>query len=488
MRRYRWLVSLALLAISACSRGTEKLDPAISSDTVSLVRSGAAITGQTPVYVLLENHASRLGQLELALTLVRLYKYKSLRGLVVEGYVDGEPEPMFEWARDGGPEVFPVALRLLEDGEIGAPEFMKAVWPDLKLHPGEVKAQYFAAPEGVNAVAPISLILQMAEAKLSVSEARDVREARAEFERAGPAQQEESARRTVDLSLARDAWAKRAFETLSKGIYERRTVPVEQRLRVIVEVKDRASKAGLLDRSASAAMDEHVGFWQARVASNETMAARTAELAIREHPSPVALLTGAGHGEGVARALRSRKRAHLVLAPQSLEQGAGPASRRAGRKTLDDRIASVTTGLRPSLQSGPAAKLNGSALWTLLHLRNQSLRGGTFGAVIVDSARIERVPSGNGRARVFPVSLKAPDGRRSKEFWVRVPEAGQGAGLGGREAAEEFLEVAIQHYRKENGPRDSGGIEFPGGFTIWIGSTREDVFGQGSSGPVPGGR
>jgi len=126
-------------------------------DLGTLARSACAGVGEVrhvspgstgaPILVLEEYHLSRVGQLQHAITLTRLYERYGLKRLVLEGYLKEDPEIKTDWfisAAQGLSRAARtrVAVRLLREGEISSAEFAKLIYRELTLYPGETRDEY----------------------------------------------------------------------------------------------------------------------------------------------------------------------------------------------------------------------------------------------------------------------------------------------------------------------------------------------------------
>jgi len=113
-------------------------------DDIGKVRISFNGDGQQNVIVFEENHASRAGQIELAIILNRLYHRHGVRHLALEGAVLEEQPPNAAWFHELPDEAVrrQVSVQLLEKGEISAAEFAAMVFTDFQLHPIERQDEY----------------------------------------------------------------------------------------------------------------------------------------------------------------------------------------------------------------------------------------------------------------------------------------------------------------------------------------------------------
>ena len=97
-----------------------------------------------PILILEENHDSRAGQIQLAITLVRLYNQYGMKHIALEGYLKERPKIRAEWfARAAHGDLTAkvrAAVNLLQEGEISSAEFMKLVYDESMLTRSRPKA------------------------------------------------------------------------------------------------------------------------------------------------------------------------------------------------------------------------------------------------------------------------------------------------------------------------------------------------------------
>lgn len=130
---------LAALCMGHVSGGVRDL-PAMAENAskgVGVARKVTQGSRGAPIVLLEENHASRAGQIQHAVTLVRLYKYHGMRHIALEGYLKERKPIGADWfhAAAGGDSAArtSVAVRLLQEGEISSAEFMKLTYRDVSF-------------------------------------------------------------------------------------------------------------------------------------------------------------------------------------------------------------------------------------------------------------------------------------------------------------------------------------------------------------------
>jgi hypothetical protein len=155
-----WSVPVLLTAVLAGCTSSPASDPANSEPACvrdktpySLDASryagvgklnGTKGTSRPLVVVLDEQHASRVGQVQIAMMLNRLYHQDNLRQLALEGAVVEKKTPDVGWFTskpDAGIRTA-VALQLLRQGEVSAADFAAMVLPGFTEQPIEKDDQY----------------------------------------------------------------------------------------------------------------------------------------------------------------------------------------------------------------------------------------------------------------------------------------------------------------------------------------------------------
>lgn len=153
----RWAGSVALMIVltsastTSCSTPPDELacDKApfsLDAKTYADVGNPGKAEGSSEPHaiVLDEKHSSRVGQVEIAIMLNRLYHSAGLRHLGLEGNVVEEPESDLSWFTslpDANIRTA-VALQSLRQGEVSAAEFAAMVLPGFQVHAIERNTEY----------------------------------------------------------------------------------------------------------------------------------------------------------------------------------------------------------------------------------------------------------------------------------------------------------------------------------------------------------
>jgi hypothetical protein len=283
------LVLACVLVICGCDGSTpgpaagggkaDEIARAASAGVGTLTQSGAGGAG-SPVIALEERHNSRVGQLQHAVTLVRLHDKYGLKDIVLEGYLVGRPEINTDWfARAGGktPEARArVAVQFLRQGEISAAEFIKLVYPEVALHQAETADNYNVEPPAGLDKAILEYLNGIAAVDRSWAE-----------EKSKPYQ---------------DA---ATFESLSG----------DEKLRMAKEIKKYAEdKSVYVSAGSKRAMEGYINFMERRLASNQTMGDVSARVGGGAQ-QVIAVNIGADHSQGMGQLFKDANRPYAVVKP-----------------------------------------------------------------------------------------------------------------------------------------------------------------------------
>jgi len=252
----------------------------IASDGVGTVMRSSSGGSGAPVIVLEERHNSRVGQVQHAITLIRLHDKYGLRSVALEGFLKGSPPIDTDWfskavAKKTSEARARVAVRFLKQGEISAAEFVALVYPDVSLLPTESVSTYSAElPKGLG---PTAYLDKIARVDPSWAE-----------EKGKPYESDESIMRLTGdehLKLAREI----------KQYAQAKSVPItadEQQL-----------------------MDGYIDFWEKRMASNNMIVDAATGAPDKVQGAPIAANIGAFHTDGICRLLKSADRSYAVVKP-----------------------------------------------------------------------------------------------------------------------------------------------------------------------------
>jgi hypothetical protein len=233
-----------------------------------------------PAVVLEERHNSRLGQVQHAITLLRLHDKYGMSNIALEGYLKDDVPIHTDWfgraAEKSTPEARArVAVQFLKQGEISAAEFMALVYPEIRLLPTETANTYNAGlPRGI----PTESYLKK-------------------------------------ISAVDPAWAEekgKAYES-EESIMR---LTGDEHLALAKEIKQYAETNSIpITSSERRDMDKFIEFWEKRMSSNNLIADAVAGAPSASGSAVVAANVGAFHTQGVCRLLSSSGHPYAVVRP-----------------------------------------------------------------------------------------------------------------------------------------------------------------------------
>jgi hypothetical protein len=328
MRRRRWLrwmgsVGLvAVLSASSCSTSSDSAEPEpacvrdrtpFSLDAGTYADAGklgdAKGSSRPFVVVFDEMHSSRVGQVEIAIMLNRLYRRANLRHLALEGSVLEKEMPDLSWFSalpDAGIRTT-VALQLLRQGEVSAAEFAAMVLPGFRLHPIERGDEYRVELPDTAWNAYTGYLVAIAMTSIETAEAE---QAVALFDQG---RREEALQFIIDT----DDWTSTRNEILERPAA---LVTTEEMKQLGTELEARAQEVGADVSEYRDDLRTARTFFDTAAQRSETMAAKTAELATERvgDCAPIAMNIGAAHTPQVRDLLSQSGMSYASVSPLSL--------------------------------------------------------------------------------------------------------------------------------------------------------------------------
>lgn len=306
-------------------KSTEAIAREASKD-VGKVESSFQGTKGAPIMILEEVHNSRAGQIEHAITLVRLYEQYGLRHIALEGYLKERPVINTNWFAKASRRLSPaakarVAVRLLKEGEISCAEFMKLVYEDLLLCPIETTKEYSVELPVEAAGAPMLYLLKIAQQSLTERHIPKLQRLQKEMEKLDAEKDieiyQKKVREMFDYILAADPWAQAQAKRI-QDVDAIKTMSGEQHMALIEEIVNRAKKLSvMIEPEEKRAMERYLAFWRGRVTASKTMVLSTQGIANQPDVSIVAMVIGAAHTEGICDMLKKAGCSFAVITPLS---------------------------------------------------------------------------------------------------------------------------------------------------------------------------
>lgn len=241
-----------------------------------------------PIIVLEETHESIAGQIQHAITLVRLHDKYKMKDIALEGYLKERAKIDTEWFKKAthGLEFLSkagIAVSLLKEGDISSAEFMKLVYDDVTLHPIETKREYELeinpeiANKGLN-----SYLGKIA------------------------AQSSENSK-----------WVEEKVKMLNDTT---KIKPLEENLTIGEDIKRRAERLSLKFTSdEQKAFESYLTFLRKRVKSNKILFDSTIAIANQQNIPFVLMIIGAGHTQGISKMLDETNRPFAVITSLALK-------------------------------------------------------------------------------------------------------------------------------------------------------------------------
>ena len=332
----RTTIKLALVLVLALSsvscRDVQAVQQAESiartaSEGVGIIGKTARGARGAPILVLGERHDSRAGQIQHAITMVRLHDQFGLRHIALEGYLKEDPKITTDWFVEaaGGDLAAQrqVAVQLLQEGEISSAEFMALAFDDIELHPSEIGDEYYVSMGEEAANAPLVYLYKIAGRSVKPRHHQRIKELQDAIERAATdEEQAEGVRAFLDYLMSLDPWTEEQYEALLDDSPENLTA--ERRLALVQKIDQRARQLSVdLEPAEKAAMQENLAFWKGRSGASDTMVGVATVLADRSGVTVVTMQVGAAHTDRIGKLLQAENRSYAVVTPQSFEQNEG---------------------------------------------------------------------------------------------------------------------------------------------------------------------
>ena len=302
--------SKQLSPIPSSPKSQPQIADSIFTDVGQTITSFKGKTSQN-IIIFPENHASVVGQIEIAIMLNRLYSSYGLRHLALEGAVLEEKIPDASWfhkladastRRD-------VALELLGQGEISAAEFAAMVFPDFQLHPIETKQeyQYQVSLSSDTYQDPIrNYLAAIAEKSLTPESLKKFNNLSLQGKK----------QEAINFAIDSNPWTKeRYFQYLLMVLV--RPLP-SGTISLIDEVSAKAREVGANVSQYETALQQTRNFWVTVTQRDRTMVANTIPIVNAYPNAPIVMSVGAAHTEEITNLLKQKPLSFSVIEPLSL--------------------------------------------------------------------------------------------------------------------------------------------------------------------------
>jgi hypothetical protein len=302
---------------TVCFLATTIQTPCFSSSTSEIARAVAVGQGKVAqvfdgkkgqIIIFEESHNSRVGQIEIARMLVRLYKHHGLRAVGLEGAFpsDGQLRPRWTERLDSKSRLR-VAARLLGEGEISSAEFIATTFPDIMVKGIDDPVRYKVEIGSDSAGAGTMYLVRIAEQSLKPEQIANVNKL-VEGKKIDQA---------IKLIIGSDPWTKKKHAQMSRQCPN--VVSSEDMLRHLSDVESEAKSRNIaIDAKAAGGMRELKQFFRAASERNGPMVRETVALINSAATTPGAMIIGAAHTAGVTRLLRESGYSFTVITPLAL--------------------------------------------------------------------------------------------------------------------------------------------------------------------------
>jgi hypothetical protein len=433
------------------------------SDGVGVVQKTSDNGSKGPVFVFEEVHTSRIGQLQIAIMLLRLHDKYGLKRIGLEGGIwSGRPLDSTWYQNVDGSgaksEKEDVAVRMVAQGEISSSELMAMLFPDVEVYGVEDVGQYGQTPN-TKGSPEVEYLLAISEKSLSSSDLHKV-EALLKQKKNDQA---------FEYMLTADPWVKEQYDSLRKSS----NVSSEQLVGRLRGIQDKARQVGArISPQAEQDMASEIQFLTTASARSNTMVQNTLRIPGATGGVAVAMIVGAAHADRVAELLTQQGASFAVIRPVDLDSKVGSMTaeeyeRKAGGKWARNNPGTLGHVLNSHRKPPPIVERTTGQSYASMQLASVLLaRGARSGGPFPDDVwpqlanlpglRVDRKSiTKDGYDVIFRAWLKQDDGGE-KEVWARV---GTVSYSGANQSLEQKLESAVRSMKGEGGGggKDGGG-------------------------------
>lgn len=266
-------------------------------------------TTDKKVIIFEETHASRAGQLEIALMLVRLYNDYGMRHIALEGLLEKQGPLDGSWYHQltDRETLADIAIQTLKEGDISNSEFMALTFSDITVHDTEIAAEYEFEPEDGAWSAPTLYLFQIAALGLTPDEIE-------EFNRLI---EEDKILEAVEYVINTDDWSSSRYQQLTDD--SAIVIPIEVLLDLAIEIENRAAEVGAdIDTELKGNFQEYRKFFEIASQRSDTMVNKTLPLLEKYPDKPIAMIIGAAHTDRVAKLFSQQGVAYAVIRQKAL--------------------------------------------------------------------------------------------------------------------------------------------------------------------------
>lgn len=321
----QWVGAVTLVTVlTGCTAGTSSGPPrsepacirdktpfSLGADTYADVGKlqDAKGTSRPFVVVLDERHNSRVGQVEIAIMLNRLYHTANLRHLALEGSVVEKPPPDLTWftSLPDASARTAVALQLLKQGEVSAAEFAAMVLPGFQLHPIEHDNEYKVNMSDAAEKSYTGYLVVIAATTMTPDQNAH----------AHALLTQNKNEEAIQFIVNTNPWTSQRYQILKRRVP---IVTTDEIWNLTAELEVKAQQVGANVTDYREGLQEARTFLDTATKRSATMAANTAGLATArvDDCAPIIMNTGADHTTEVTGFLSQRNMSYAAVSPLSL--------------------------------------------------------------------------------------------------------------------------------------------------------------------------
>ncbi len=327
------VVMIAVLALLFLGQGCEPSSdqkqqaskgPSVA-DVANKVVEGVATVQSTftdgikgPVYVFEEFHTSRVGQLEIAVMLLRLREQYGVKKVGLEGAIQTPRALNAVWFHHAGGDGAKaaredVAVRMLGEGEISSPELLALLFPDEEVY-GIERADLYNRKHELRESAVlgylVSIAQQHAQQNLTQTEIKN-------FNRLVSQGKRDEAR---ELLINSDPWTREQYKPIKASMADNAgATACEVMAQRIRDLQSKAGEQGVsVDAQIKRSAEQTIGFYETCHERSIAMVGRTVELSGTGSSTSTAMIIGGAHTDGVTKLLREQRVSFAVISPTAL--------------------------------------------------------------------------------------------------------------------------------------------------------------------------
>jgi hypothetical protein len=293
---------------------------AVAKDAGKVVAAGE---GRKPLSVIVfeEKHTSPVGQMEIALMLLRLERQYGLRLISLEGAMASKGSLPAEWFVNASDNAetrrarHAVALRMLRDGEIGSAEFIALVRPQVQVRGNEVESEYTVKPPEKNPTSRLfSLIVKQL---LTPSQIQDSLTP-AQIIQLNKLLTEKKDLEARDFFFKEHPWLRDRYPKL----LNENMVSSEELVTVIEDIRSKSVELGIpIDSESESQLNQLVHFYCVASKRSNTIFSQTLAMVNQPKTALVALNIGAAHTPKMVELLKAAGASYVVISPLALATG-----------------------------------------------------------------------------------------------------------------------------------------------------------------------